>query len=112
MKFMMIHDTVEENGLTIKENNLNRKHQIPIGELVEVIPWDIEARAKWEGIRLRVVAHHRDCDGSPLYSIGVPGVHELLQHHGLSGDSLKRLSSLASAGTAELDGSTESSSEA
>lgn len=69
--FFMMHDIVEKNGKTIKENNLKRKHSIPIGALVEA-QWD-----EWFGdgacwkvhARLWVVSHNRDCDGTPLYSL-------------------------------------------
>ena len=55
-----ISDIIESNGKTVKENNMNKKHNIPIGCLVE----DIET-----GIRLFVVYHNRDCDGTPLYCL-------------------------------------------
>lgn len=70
-KMILIHDIVEENGKTIRENNLERQHNIPIDSLVE-IKWD-----EWFGngscwkvhARLWVVSHDRDCDGSPLYAL-------------------------------------------
>jgi hypothetical protein len=66
-----ISDTMEDNGKTIKENNLNIQHDIPIGTLVEV-KFD-----KWYGngacmkvhARLFIVEHTRDCDGTPLYTL-------------------------------------------
>jgi hypothetical protein len=61
---IFIHDLIEENGKTIKENNLELKHNIPVGTLVEVI--NIE---KYKGVRLYVVFHARDCDGTPLYCL-------------------------------------------
>ncbi len=41
MEIKMIHDIVEENGKTIKENNLEKQHKIQIDSLVEVKfdPW-------------------------------------------------------------------------
>ena len=68
----MMHDIVEANGKTIKETNLALQHKIPVGTLVEV-DWQ-----QWHGdgacwsmkARLWVVEHTRDCDGTPLYSIG------------------------------------------
>jgi hypothetical protein len=70
-KAIFIGDIIEENGKSIKENNLEKKHNIPIGSLVE-IKWD-----EWHGngacwkvhARLWVVSHDRDCDRTPLYSI-------------------------------------------
>ena len=34
---MLIQNTIEENGLTVKENNQKKIHNIPIGTLVEII---------------------------------------------------------------------------
>jgi hypothetical protein len=56
-KIIMIHDLVEANGKTIKENNLAKVHQIPNGSLVELDT----------GARVFVCGHARDCDGTPLY---------------------------------------------
>ena len=67
----MIHDIVEANGKTIKENNLAIMHNIPIGTLVEA-EWQewLSKGACWSvKARLWVVAHGRDCDGTPLYSL-------------------------------------------
>lgn len=69
--YIFIHDIVEDNGRTIKENNLLISHKIPVGTLVEVkfdawwgngAGWKVHAR-------LWVVSHDRDCDGSPLYTL-------------------------------------------
>ena len=60
-----VGDIVEANGKTWKENNLELKHNIPIGALVE-INWD---GGEYNGICLFVVEHARDCDGSPLYGL-------------------------------------------
>lgn len=67
--FMMIHDIVEENGKTIRENNLARQHEIPVDSLVEIVPWDETSEEEYGGVRLFVVKHTRDCDGTPLYSL-------------------------------------------
>jgi len=61
---IFIHDLVEKNGKTIKENNLKLKHKIKIGTLVEIINCE-----NYEGVRLYVVYHSRDCDGTPLYNL-------------------------------------------
>lgn len=66
---MLFGDIVEENGKTIRENNLEKQHNIPLGALVEV------KYNKWHGggacskihARLWVVKCSRDCDGTPLY---------------------------------------------
>jgi hypothetical protein len=69
---LLVSEIVEENGRTIRENNLARSHSIPIGALVEV-KYD-----RWFGCgacekvhaRLWVAKHTRDCDGTPLYVLG------------------------------------------
>lgn len=69
---MLIQNIIEENGLTVKENNQKKIHNIPIGTLVEIIyddRCDGEEENPTFGCRLFVVAHHRDCDGTPLYEL-------------------------------------------
>lgn len=68
---IMVSDIVEANGKTIRQNNLEREHDVPLGTLVE-----ITCDPKWEdpenphnGLRLFVVNHSRDCDGTPLYDM-------------------------------------------
>jgi len=66
-----IHDLVAANGGTIRQNNLARQHQYSIGTLVE-IKWDTwfgDGACRKIHARLWVVAHTRDCDGSPLYTL-------------------------------------------
>jgi len=68
-----------ETGNTYRQDNMAKKHTIPIGSLVEIVhnpipgikddPEDLLEI----GIRLHVVAHTRDCDGTPLYSLGIYG---------------------------------------
>jgi len=83
MEFFVIHNTKEANGKTIKENNLEKKHIYPVGSLVEVNFEDFEGN----GIRLYVKKHMRDCDGTPLYSLGIPE-DEYCNFPGFSEDSL------------------------
>ena len=68
---IFVGDIVEENGKTLKENNLAIKHDIPIGTLVEITyksDYEEENENKY-GLRLFVVNHSRDCDGTPLYDM-------------------------------------------
>ena len=65
MKLVNVADIVEENGKTIKENNMQKQHSIAIGTLVEVNIDYLEEH----GIRLFVCSHDRDCDGTPLYTL-------------------------------------------
>ncbi len=68
----MIHDIVEPNGKTIKENKLEEHHKIPVGTLVEVKydSWHGDGACEKVHARLWVVHHARDCDGTPLYVLG------------------------------------------
>ncbi len=59
-------DIVQENGKTVRENNMEISHKIPIGSLVEV---NYNCGEEEEGLRLWVVNHSRDCDGTPLYDL-------------------------------------------
>jgi len=61
---VFLGDVVENNGKTLKENNLTISHNIPLESLVEVTDENGEP-----GLRLYVVAHLRDCDGTPLYGL-------------------------------------------
>lgn len=58
-------DIREKNGKTIRENNLELTHKIPLGTLVEINHED----SKYHGLRVFVVRHDRDCDGTPLYAL-------------------------------------------
>jgi hypothetical protein len=55
----LLRNMVEENGKTIKQNNMDRKHTIPFDTLVELE----------NGVRMFVVLHTRDCDGTPMYGL-------------------------------------------
>ena len=79
-----IADLLESNGKTMRENNNALKHKIEIGTLVEVIPWDSEC--EWGNMRMYVTKHTRDCDGTPLYSLGSKTENCA---HGFSDDTLK-----------------------
>ena len=64
---ILVSNIVEKNGKTVRENNLELVHNIPLGTLVEVDCDYIESH----GIRAFVVEHSRDCDGEPLYSLSL-----------------------------------------
>lgn len=68
---IFIGDIVESNGKTIKQNNLEKKHNINIGELVEVKyeEWYGEGACEKLHSRLWVISHDRDYDGTPLYGL-------------------------------------------
>lgn len=71
MQTVFVGDIVEGNGKTVKENNLALKHNVPIGSLVEITYESeyAEPHERVKGLRLFVVKHSRDCDGSPLYAL-------------------------------------------
>lgn len=67
----MVSDIVEANGKTIKENNRAIMHDIELGKLVEITyksEYEEEDESNY-GLRLFVVNHSRDCDGTPLYDL-------------------------------------------
>lgn len=72
---IMLHDLPADpdnpDGLTIKEENFKRKHNIPIGTLVEVKydTWFGNGACSKVHARLWVIDHNRDCDGTPLYTL-------------------------------------------
>lgn len=71
MTIINVADVVEPNGKTVRENNRSIPHEFPIGALVEIstnCPIG-QFGSNYNGVRLFVVGHARDCDGSPLYSL-------------------------------------------
>jgi len=62
---------IKENDKTIKEDNMEKTHSIPIGTLVEVKynEWLGDGACKKVHARLWVCEHIRDYDGTPLYSL-------------------------------------------
>jgi rRNA maturation protein Nop10 len=70
-RMFMIHDLVEKNGKSIRENNEAIQHKIPLGALVEAKydEWFGDGACQKVHARLWVVQHSRDCDGSPLYTL-------------------------------------------
>lgn len=61
-----IGDITDPNsGLSYKEINLRKGWSIPLGSLVEISDIDSE----YNGLRLFVVEHTRDFDGTPLYRL-------------------------------------------
>ena len=76
-------DPSDHQGRTYRQVNAEKTHAIPIGALVELET----------GERLRVMMHTRDCDQTPLYSLGVTGddedeIGKMKWHHGYSEDGL------------------------
>lgn len=78
-------------GKTFRELNNEMKHNIPIGILVEIIPWDGDCF--YGGMRMFVNSHDRDCDGTPLYTLGSKNNQDGCERGfgGFLEDSLKRI---------------------
>ena len=71
VEMIVIHnlkDPHDPRGRSYKEVNLEKQHRIPIGALVELQGED-GTEDEHYGVRLYVVAHLRDCDGTPLYAM-------------------------------------------
>jgi hypothetical protein len=69
--FLHIADLVNPNsGKTYREENTEKEHIIPIGSLVELK----------SGVRLFVVFHERDCDGTPLYCLAIDSTDTIQEH--------------------------------
>lgn len=76
-EIQMVSEMKEENGKTIRENNLEKSFSIPIDTLVE---FDMDEEISPDEktglgsnirgkVRAFVVEHVRDCDGEPLYRL-------------------------------------------
>ena len=63
---ILVSDIVEENGKTVKQNNLEMVHDISLGSLVEIVE---DEYSEDGGVRMFVVDYSRDCDGTPLYDL-------------------------------------------
>jgi len=72
MSIVSVNDIVEANGKTVRENNLEQPHTIPLGALVD-LDWDFgENKSNFSRtIRAYVAAYARDCDGEPLYLLTI-----------------------------------------
>ncbi len=66
-----ISSVVEKNSKTIRENNMEKMHAIPVGTLVEVKydEWHGDGACSKVHARLFVIEHARDCDGTPMYTL-------------------------------------------
>lgn len=62
-----LKDSDDPQGRTYREINNAIQHKYPIGSLVEL--GDPEYPSVMDGVRLFVVCHTRDCDGTPLYEL-------------------------------------------
>lgn len=78
MEISSFSNIVEENGKTIRQNNLELKHNIPINSIVEVEYGEERDETFIHGTaRFYVVGHNRDCDGTPLYSLAMEKLEDI-----------------------------------
>ncbi len=82
---MNVADLVNpESGKTYREENLKKGHTILLDSLVEVMEYDGEKYVRNpESLRLYVVMHGRDCDGTPLYWLSHQTLEEYTNHKSL-----------------------------
>lgn len=82
--FILYEQVNPQTGKTFKQENLEIQHNIPIGALVEVKfdQWYGDGACMKVHARLWVVAHTRDCDGTPLYSLSRWNDSEFAKGHG------------------------------
>jgi hypothetical protein len=67
---VFMKDIIEENGKTIYENNMDRKHKFPVGTRVYFEHETITTCGpKFEKGIFEIYSQDRDCDGTPLYSL-------------------------------------------
>jgi hypothetical protein len=63
------------------------EHNIPVGALVEVKESEDSLREDTvmsnAGVRLFVLRHNRDCDGTPLYALGLASDYYFWKERGL-----------------------------
>lgn len=100
MNMMNIADLKDPNDperRTYREVNNAKEHALPLKQLVEIVPWDDESKELYGGVRLFVVKHTRDCDGTPLYTLGAKsdftgeGPYQIGCIYGFSDDCLKAI---------------------
>lgn len=98
MKFEILHNIKLNDGKTIKEHNLEKKHGIAIGALVETKydEWFGDGACTKIHARLFVTRQTRDCDGTPLYSIGPKRWDGDWESHGHAEEDLKVIELTAS----------------
>ena len=72
------------------------KYNISLGTLVEVNLIGLEGDKKNHGVRLYVVAHHKDSAGTPLYSLGLKGeTNALKMYNGYHEENLKMIDKIS-----------------
>lgn len=82
-----LKDPDDPQGRSYRQVNAERTHAYPIGSLVEL---KSNEDYDYGGERLYVKYHGRDCDQTPLYSLGLKNHENKYQwSHGFSEESMK-----------------------
>ncbi|HEY2252647.1 MAG TPA: hypothetical protein VGH74_16350 [Planctomycetaceae bacterium] len=71
-------DTDDPQQRTHRQINAEKRHSIPVGALVEILPYEDSTH---NGVRMFVALHARDCDQTPLYWLS-PCEDDLIQKVG------------------------------
>lgn len=69
MSIVNLSTMIENNGLPVFINNLNKPHTIPLMSSVSIQPDSEENNSFIDSTQFFIVAHTRDCDGTPLYHL-------------------------------------------
>ena len=69
MMIVNLSTMVENNGLPVFINNLNKHHTIPLMASVTIKRDSEDNDPSLELTQFFVIAHTRDCDGTPLYHL-------------------------------------------
>lgn len=77
IEFINIADLPDPEGRSYREVNNSKRHKYNVMSLVELD----------DGTRLYIVKQTRDCDGTPLYSLGLRDYTGVI--HGIDEDSIK-----------------------
>lgn len=82
MTAILVSDITENNGKTVRENNMDKGHHLPLLSAVTIVQSDddecwLEDKSTeikhvvTHGLPLYVVKHARDCDGTPIYALSL-----------------------------------------
>jgi hypothetical protein len=83
MSVTLVSGVKEMNGKTIRQNNLERRHTLPLDTLVELdLVVSYANGTTTEGrVQMYVFSHDRDCDGTPLYGLATWPWSKILACH-------------------------------
>ena len=59
-------------GIILEPENNEKRHKHKVNDLVEILDWGDDC--VYGGMRLYIIGCVRDCDGTPLYVLGIKGM--------------------------------------